>query len=215
MRGEGMGLRGLSQWVQLWTRSPNKLWRSDSIFNLCVEHLSHWEELIRDLKKSSYLKNSSSLSSPSSSLFLSSLAHSGSPTSDLKRRSSVLPYCSSEVSFAPCLPSAFLREKKQLRCVGFASERKQYDICDSPVKIKLSPSKKSCENHNHISVKWTFSLRKAMLWIRSRKFLDLPDPDSSLFVRIRIPICVRMHHQGKIVRKTLNSSILWLLYDFL
>ncbi len=33
--GEG-GLRGLSQWVHLYTRSPNKLWRSNSIlFNLC------------------------------------------------------------------------------------------------------------------------------------------------------------------------------------
>ncbi len=28
------GLRGLSQWVQLCTWSPNKLWRSNSIFNL-------------------------------------------------------------------------------------------------------------------------------------------------------------------------------------
>ncbi len=28
------GLRGLSLWVQLYTRSPNKLWRSYSIFNL-------------------------------------------------------------------------------------------------------------------------------------------------------------------------------------
>ncbi len=33
MRGEGV-LRGLSQWVQLCTWSPNKLWRSKSIFNL-------------------------------------------------------------------------------------------------------------------------------------------------------------------------------------
>ncbi len=34
MQGEG-GLRGLSQWVQLCsTWSPNKLWRSNSIFNL-------------------------------------------------------------------------------------------------------------------------------------------------------------------------------------
>ncbi len=31
-RGE---LWGLSQWVQLCTWSPNKLWRSNSIFNLC------------------------------------------------------------------------------------------------------------------------------------------------------------------------------------
>ncbi len=32
----GGGLRDLSQWVQLFTWSPNKLWRSNSIFNLCV-----------------------------------------------------------------------------------------------------------------------------------------------------------------------------------
>ncbi len=32
LRGGGLG--GLSQWVQLWTWSPNKLWRSNSIFNL-------------------------------------------------------------------------------------------------------------------------------------------------------------------------------------
>ncbi len=32
--GEGGGLRALSQWVQLCTCSPNKLWRSNSIFNL-------------------------------------------------------------------------------------------------------------------------------------------------------------------------------------
>jgi hypothetical protein len=31
--GRGRGLRGLSQWVQLCTRSPNKLWRSNFIFN--------------------------------------------------------------------------------------------------------------------------------------------------------------------------------------
>ncbi len=30
----GGGLQGLSQWVQLCTWSPNKLWRSNSIFNL-------------------------------------------------------------------------------------------------------------------------------------------------------------------------------------
>jgi hypothetical protein len=33
MRG---GVRGLSQWVQLCTWSPNKLWRSNSIFYLCL-----------------------------------------------------------------------------------------------------------------------------------------------------------------------------------
>ncbi len=33
----GGGLRGLSQWVQRCTRSPNKLWRSNSIFNLWFE----------------------------------------------------------------------------------------------------------------------------------------------------------------------------------
>ncbi len=31
----GGALRGLSQWVQLCTLSTNKLWRSNSIFNLC------------------------------------------------------------------------------------------------------------------------------------------------------------------------------------
>ncbi len=36
-RGGG-GLRGLSQWVQLCTWSPNKLWRSNSIFNLCTQY---------------------------------------------------------------------------------------------------------------------------------------------------------------------------------
>jgi hypothetical protein len=30
----GVGLRGLSQWVRLCTWSPNKIWRSNSIFNL-------------------------------------------------------------------------------------------------------------------------------------------------------------------------------------
>ncbi len=38
MRGGG-GLRGLSQWVQAVYRNPNKLWRSSSIFNLCVQHM--------------------------------------------------------------------------------------------------------------------------------------------------------------------------------
>ncbi len=32
--GRGCGLRGLTQWVQLCTWSPDKLWRSSSIFNL-------------------------------------------------------------------------------------------------------------------------------------------------------------------------------------
>ncbi len=32
--GGGGGVRGLSQWVQLYTWSPNKLWRSNSIFDL-------------------------------------------------------------------------------------------------------------------------------------------------------------------------------------
>ncbi len=32
----GRGLWGLSQWVQLYTWSPHKLWRSNSIFNLWV-----------------------------------------------------------------------------------------------------------------------------------------------------------------------------------
>ncbi len=35
----GKGLRGLSQWVQLCTWSPNKLWRSNSIFNVMVGSL--------------------------------------------------------------------------------------------------------------------------------------------------------------------------------
>jgi hypothetical protein len=35
--GEGAGLRGLSQWVQLYKWSPNKIWISYSIFNLCSE----------------------------------------------------------------------------------------------------------------------------------------------------------------------------------
>jgi len=34
----GGGLRGLCQWVQLNTWSPNKIWRSVSIFNLCLAH---------------------------------------------------------------------------------------------------------------------------------------------------------------------------------
>ncbi len=34
--GGGVALRGLSQWVQLCTWSPNKLWRSNSILNLVV-----------------------------------------------------------------------------------------------------------------------------------------------------------------------------------
>ncbi len=33
MRGGG-GLRGLSQWVKLY--SPNKFWKSNSVFNLCL-----------------------------------------------------------------------------------------------------------------------------------------------------------------------------------
>ncbi len=36
MRGKGGRLRGLSQWVQLCTWRPNNLWRSNSIFNLCL-----------------------------------------------------------------------------------------------------------------------------------------------------------------------------------
>jgi hypothetical protein len=34
------GVRGLSQWVQVGTWSPNKLWRSNSIFNLWSEYFS-------------------------------------------------------------------------------------------------------------------------------------------------------------------------------
>ncbi len=51
----------------------------------------------------------------------------------------------------------------------------------------------------------------AVLWIRIRKvckFLGLPDP--SLFLQIQI-----LHHQAKKVGKTLISTVLWLLYDFL
>ncbi len=35
----GGGVRGLSQWVQLCIWSPNKLWRSNSIFNLWLQRL--------------------------------------------------------------------------------------------------------------------------------------------------------------------------------
>ncbi len=35
-----VAVRGLSQWVQLCTWSPNKLWRSNSIFNLCVSGIA-------------------------------------------------------------------------------------------------------------------------------------------------------------------------------
>ncbi len=57
---------------------------------------------------------------------------------------------------------------------------------------------------------WTFL---SVLWIRIRKFLDLPDP--SLIVQIRICIWIgSFDHQAKIVKKTLTSTLLWLLYDF-
>ncbi len=36
----GAGLWGLSQWAQLCAWSPNKLWRSNSIFNL--QYMSRW-----------------------------------------------------------------------------------------------------------------------------------------------------------------------------
>jgi hypothetical protein len=39
-------LWGLSQWVQLWTWIPNKVWISSSIFNLCYFHSCYlWLEL--------------------------------------------------------------------------------------------------------------------------------------------------------------------------
>jgi hypothetical protein len=37
--GDG-GLRGFSQWVQLCTWSPNKLWRSNSTFNLWIRFIN-------------------------------------------------------------------------------------------------------------------------------------------------------------------------------
>ncbi len=37
----GWGLRGLSQWVQLWRWSPNKLYRSNSMFTLCLLYIWH------------------------------------------------------------------------------------------------------------------------------------------------------------------------------
>ncbi len=45
--GGGRELWGLSQWVQLCTWSPNKLWRSNSIFNLCL-----WVTTFCSVKKS-------------------------------------------------------------------------------------------------------------------------------------------------------------------
>ncbi len=42
----GWGVRGLSQWVQLYTWSQNKLMRSNSIFNLC-----RWWSGTADLKQ--------------------------------------------------------------------------------------------------------------------------------------------------------------------
>ncbi len=49
--GEGGGLRGLSQWVQLCTWSPNKLWRSNSIYNLYVRFHRHPLYLLTSLSK--------------------------------------------------------------------------------------------------------------------------------------------------------------------
>ncbi len=47
----GVVLRGLSQWVQLCTWSPNKLWRSNSIFNLCC----HWTILNYTARKITFM----------------------------------------------------------------------------------------------------------------------------------------------------------------
>ncbi len=53
---------------------------------------------------------------------------------------------------------------------------------------------------------------------RTRMFLDLPDPDPdpSLFVRTGFGSgSGSFKHQAKIVRKTLISTVLWLLHDFI
>ncbi len=47
-----------------------------------------------------------------------------------------------------------------------------------------------------------------MFWIRIERFLGLPDPNPSLFVRIR-------NLKQKTKKKPLISTVLWLLYDFL
>ncbi len=56
--GGGRELRRLSQWVQLCTWSPNKRWRSNSIFNLSPPNPHTLETLILPLK-CDHLKQSS------------------------------------------------------------------------------------------------------------------------------------------------------------
>jgi hypothetical protein len=58
--------------------------------------------------------------------------------------------------------------------------------------------------------------RKVVLWIhirirRIRKFLGLPNPDQSFFVRILIRILVSSNKKSE---KKLDFDFLWLLYDF-
>ncbi len=59
--GESCGLRGLSQWVQLWTWSPNKLWRSNSIFNLLLQGYLEDNALGRPYKRGQNLPRPNSL----------------------------------------------------------------------------------------------------------------------------------------------------------
>ncbi len=52
---------------------------------------------------------------------------------------------------------------------------------------------------------------ETMLWIQIRKFLSRPDPNPSLFVRIRI---LPSSSKNSTVRKTSISNVFWLLNDF-
>jgi hypothetical protein len=49
------------------------------------------------------------------------------------------------------------------------------------------------------------------LWIQISRFFGLPDPDQSIIVRIRI---LYFYQQAKKIRKTVISTILWLLFGF-
>ncbi len=51
MRREGGGCGGLSQWVQLCTWSPNKLWRSNSILNLIIPTIPIYNNILFVIKK--------------------------------------------------------------------------------------------------------------------------------------------------------------------
>ncbi len=53
-----------------------------------------------------------------------------------------------------------------------------------------------------------------MLWIRILMFLGLPDPHPVVSHKYGSG-SGSFHHQAKIVRKTLISTVLWLLYDVL